>query len=200
MPIRRFSPLALVLTALLAACGGDKPEAAPAGQAAEPAPVADTAAASHGSMHGTGAPATVEDIDRWEKGMAAELDAVTAAAERMKAARSGEDSMAAMMAVQESATLEAGAKAAGVDLERYRSLRSNLSAAASYMTPELGGIDTAMLSPEQRDELRRLNEAQLERIQESVPEPVAEALRPRASALRRQELELVAARLKGVGR
>ena len=69
-----------------------------------------------------------------------------------------------MMGVQEMATMEAGAKAAGVDLERYKAIRSNLSSAASYMTPELGGIDTTMLSPEQRAEMKKMNEAQLAQL------------------------------------
>ncbi|HYC32815.1 MAG TPA: hypothetical protein VEB59_11045 [Gemmatimonadales bacterium] len=196
------SAAALLLLASLAACGGEKPapdaqtdaaeaEAAPSAEAATPPP-----APSH---HPDVAPVTVEDIDRWQKGMAGELEAVKAATERMKAARNGEDSMSAMMAVQETSTREAGAKAAGVDVERYGVIRSHLSEATSYMTPELGGIDTTMLSQEQREEMKRLNESQLERMQETVPENVLEALRPRASELRKQELTLVGARLKGAG-
>ncbi len=201
---RRYrSTVSLLLLASLAACGGDKPvpeaeseaaeaEAAPSAEAATPPP-ADP------SDQPEVTPVTVDDIDRWQKGMAGELEAVQAAAGRMKAARTGEDSMSAMMAVQETATMEAGARAAGVDLERYKVIRAQLSSAASYMTPELGGIDTALLSQEQREEMKRLNEAQLERLRESVPETVIAALRPRASELRKQELTLVGARLKGAG-
>lgn len=195
---------ALLATALLACGGGDKAAddasdaaveaAAEATPAAEPAPAGQPAPAEAGD-----APLAVEDIDRWKSGMAGELEAVQAAAERMKAARTGEDTMSAMMAVQENATMEAGAKAAGVDLERYKVIRSNLSAAASYMTPELGGIDTTMLSPEQRAEMKQMNEAQLAQLQGAVPAEVLEALRPRAAELRRQDLGLVAARLKGAG-
>ena len=195
---------ALLATALLACGGGDKAAddasdaaveaAAEATPAAEPAPAGQPAPAEAGD-----APLAVEDIDRWKSGMAGELEAVQAAAEQMKAARTGEDTMSAMMAVQENATMEVGAKAAGVDLERYKVIRSNLSAAASYMTPELGGIDTTMLSPEQRAEMKQMNEAQLAQLQGAVPAEVLEALRPRAAELRRQDLGLVAARLKGAG-
>jgi hypothetical protein len=67
------------------------------------------------------------------------------------------------------------------------------------MTPELGGIDTTMLSPEQRAEMKQMNEAQLKQLEGEVPPEVLEALRPRAAALRRHDLGLVAARLKGAG-
>ena len=197
------SAAALFLLASLAACGSEKPvpeaeadaaeaEAAPRAEAATPPPAV-------ASQQSDNAPITVDDIDRWQKGMAGELEAVNAAAQRMKAARSGEDSMSAMMAVQETSTQEAGAKAAGVEVDRYKLIRSQLSEAAGYMTPELGGIDTTLLSQEQREEMKRNNESQLERLQETVPEDVIAALRPRASELRKQQLTLVGARLKGAG-
>lgn len=67
------------------------------------------------------------------------------------------------------------------------------------MTPSLGGIDTTMLSPAQRDEMRRDNEAQLQRMQAEVPAEVVEAMRQRAVELRTKSMELVGARLKGAG-
>lgn len=67
------------------------------------------------------------------------------------------------------------------------------------MTPHLGGIDTTMLSQAQRDELRQSNEAQLKQMEDRVPADVVQALRPRAAELRKQNLELVAERLKSAG-
>ena len=58
-------------------------------------------------------PLTKADVDRWEKGMAGEMKAIEAAAAKMKTARTGEDTLNAMMGVQEMATVAAGAKAAG---------------------------------------------------------------------------------------
>ena len=142
---------------------------------------------------------SVADIDSWQKGMTAELQAVRAAGAKMKEATTSDDTLSAMMAVQEQATQEAGAKAAGIDLERYKFIRSELSAATSYLTPQLGGIDTTMLSPAQRDELRQGNEAQLKQMEDRVPPAVVEALQPRAEQLRKQDLELVAERLKSAG-
>ena len=97
------------------------------------------------------------------------------------------------------ATIPAGARAAGMDEQRYKTVRSNLSAAVAYLTPHLGGIDTTLLSPEQRDEMRRMNAAQLDQLKGAVPAEVVEALKPKAEALRKRELELAGARLKGAG-
>jgi hypothetical protein len=198
LTIRIASSLALVS---LLACGGETPRE---DAAADPAAEAGTdAGAAPAEAPAPAAPAVtplaVEDIDRWEKGMAGELEAVKAAGEQLKSAKTGEDTLSAMMAVQEMNTIAAGATAAGVDQERYKLIRSDLSAAAGYLTPELGGIDTTMLSPEQRAELMQGNKAQLERLKETVPADVIEALRPRAAELRKKDLELVGARLQGVG-
>ncbi|HEY7614261.1 MAG TPA: hypothetical protein VH764_14755 [Gemmatimonadales bacterium] len=208
--IDRFprAALACVLALTLPACGGgdsDRDDPAPAAEAGadagSEAGTGETASPAADSAPGNAAPApvTVADIDSWQKGTAAELQAVRAAGEKMKEARTNEDTLAAMMAVQEMATQEAGAKAAGMDLERYKFIRSELSAATSYLTPQLGGIDTTMLSPAQRDELRQGNEAQLKQMEDRVPPAVVEALRPRAEQLRKQDLELVAQRLKSAG-
>jgi len=96
-------------------------------------------------------------------------------------------------------TLAAGAQAAGLEQERYKFVRSNLSGVVHYLTPAQGGVDTTMLSPEQRDEMRRMNEAQIQQMQEAVPAEVVEALRPRAVELRKKDMELVGARLQGAG-
>lgn len=195
--------LACVLVLILTACGGgdsDTDEAAPpvdaearAEQANEPAQQAPEATA------GTNAPVTVADIGSWQKGLAAELEAVRAAGARLKEAKTSDDTLSAMMGLQEMATWEAGAKAAGLDVERYKFVNSELSAATSYLTPALGGIDTTMLSPAQRDELRQSNADQLKQMEDRVPADVVEALKPRAAELRKQVLELAGERLKNAG-
>ena len=87
----------------------------------------------------------------------------------------------------------------GMDPELYQTVRSNLGAAVAYLTPQLGGIDTTMLSPTQREEMRRMNAAQLKQLEGTVPAEVIEALKPRAEALRKLEIELAGARMKGAG-
>ena len=69
--------------------------------------------------------------------------------------------------------------------ERYKVVRSDLSVAVAYLTPHLGGIDTTMLSPAQREEMRQMNAAQLKQLEDAVPAEVVEALKPRAEALRK---------------
>lgn len=188
---------ALVLT--LGACGGGDPDSDEASPPAENGAEAESAPPASDPAAGTAAPVAAADIDRWQRGLAAELEAVRNAGARMKEAKTNEDTLAAMMAVQEMATQEVGARAAAMDVERYRLVHSELSAAVSYLTPHLGGIDTTLLSPEQRVELRQSNEAQLKQMEPRVPAAVVEALRPRAPELRKQTLELVAERLKSAG-
>jgi hypothetical protein len=195
------TPTRLLTVLLLAGCGGagkdethDQAVADAAGDA--PAPAQDAAGQSGGP---SSAPLSVEDIERWEKGMAAELAAVQEAGAKLESAKTGEDTLSALMGVQEMTTTPAGARAAGVDEERYKVVRSDLSAATTYLTPHLGGIDTTMLSPAQREEMRQMNTAQLKQLEGRVPAEVVEALKPRAEALRKKTLELAGARLKGAG-
>jgi hypothetical protein len=202
----RSTAAAGLLAATLYACGAyDSRPAAAAGAAADTATseatTADAAAtpASAPASDPGQAPLTVADIDRWDKGMAGELEAVHGAAAKLKEAKTGDDTVTAMMGVQDMATAGAGARAAGVDEERYKLIRGNLSAAASYLAPTIGGVDTTMLSAEQRAEMKRGNEAQLEQMKGMVPADVVAALTPRAAELRKKDLELVGARLKGAG-
>jgi hypothetical protein len=195
----RLSHAALAMAgALLIACGGkeaSRADAADTAASADSVPEAPAPAPTSSSQ--ATAPLAPEDIDRWQRGMAAELEAVHEAAARRKSAKTGEDTLSAMMAMNDMSTSAAGAKAAGVDEERYKLIRSDLSAAASYLAPQVGGVDTTMLSPAQREEMRQGNEAQLKQMEDRVPPAVIEALRPRAAELRKQDLQLTGERLKG---
>ena len=203
--IDRFSraALACVLALTLTACGGgdsNTDDAAPPQEAADTQAASEAPQASEASAPaGTTVPVTVADIDSWKKGMTAELEAVRASGAKLKDATTADDTLSAMMGLQEMATWEAGAKAAGLDVERYKFINSELSAAVSYLTPQLGGIDTTILSPAQRQELRESNAAQLKQMEDRVPAEVVEALKPRAPELRKQTLELAGERLKSAG-
>jgi hypothetical protein len=203
MTLEHLLPTVVVglLVAGLYGCG--TPDARP--DASQAAGTKDTAAAEGAPADAPPAadpgqqPLTVADIDRWERGMAAELEAVRAGAAKRKAAKTADDTVSAMMAIQDQATLETGAKAAGVDGERYNLIRSTFSAAASYLAPSVGGIDTTGLPPSQRAEMRAGNAAQLEQMKDMVPPDVVSALTPRAAELRTKDLELTVARMKGAG-
>ena len=195
----------LLAVGLLFGCGRKDAQAAVSADTAssEESAAQDTSSSeaptAQPAGNSTSAPLTPADIERWTKGMDGELQAVREAGAKLKSARSSEDTLNAMMGVQEMATVEAGAKAAGIDPERYKFIRSNLSAVVGYLTPSLGGIDTTSLPQAQRDELRKGNEAQIQRMQQEVPADVVAALKPRAAELRKKDMELVAARLKGAG-
>jgi hypothetical protein len=192
-------PTCLLILLLFTACG----EEGAKGDASDPVPRAETVEGAPDASSQPGdplsAPVTVKDIERWERGIAAELGAVQASGAKLEQARSSDDTLSALMGVQEMTTMPVGARAAGLDPERYNVVRSNLGAAVAYLTPHLGGIDTTMLSPAQREEMRQMNAAQLKQLEGAVPPEVIEALKPKAEALRKKELELTGARLKGAG-
>jgi hypothetical protein len=124
----RIVPAGL-LAASLYGCGtrDDKPAADPqVAETLDTAPADDASAAAPAAAPADGGqkPLTVADIDRWDKGMAAELEAVHAAATRLDQAKTGNDTLTAMTDLQDMSTLEAGAQAAGVDRERYNLIRS----------------------------------------------------------------------------
>jgi hypothetical protein len=193
--------LPCLLIGLLLGCGGGdsaKNDAAPdpAAEAtqSDAAPTGDAAAANAST-----APLAVEDIDRWAKGLEGELKAVQDAGVKLKDAKTGDDSLNAIMGVQEMNTVEAGAAAAGLDRDRYHFVRTNLSSAASYLAPQIGGLDPSTLSPEMRAEMQKGNEAQLAQMADVVPAEVVSALKPRAAELRTKDVELTVARLKAAG-
>ena len=200
----RATGTALLATVLLAACGRGDADAADA----------DTAAADTSAAAATAAPAptpapdaaptplTVADIDRWERGMAAELEAVKAAGARLRQATSGADSAAAIGEMTEGSTLAAGASAAGVDEERYRRLRSELAEVVEPMSPLEQEMDVSKMPASMVAEMRKGREDALARVTAALPADLVEALRPRAAALRTQQKMLVDERLKaaGVGR
>jgi hypothetical protein len=207
--MRKFDrPLvtSLLLLSLVLGCGKKAADTSgtdsstAADPAAESADSAVTGTPAAAPTNSSSAPLTVADVQRWERGMEGELKAVQDAGAKMKEARTGEDSLNAMMGVQEMSTLAAGAQAAGVEEERYKFIRSTLSAAVSYLTPpELEGMDTTKMPQSLRDEFRQGRDASLQQMSTAVPKEVVDALRPRAAELRKKDMELAGARLKGAG-
>lgn len=198
MPPLRHRLAAAALAATLAACGGDAAEdvedtlaAIEGDQSAMTAPTSDAAPSD--------APVTVEDIDRWQRGMTAELEAVRAAGERLASATTGTDSVSAIFDANDMATREEGARGAGVDEERYGHLNSTFSGLVRYMVPLSAEMDTTGMPAEIQKQMVDGRVQALATASAGVPEDVLEALRERAAELRRQELELVGARMKAAG-
>jgi hypothetical protein len=131
----------LLLLLLLAACGGgDRPPGASDTDAAvsDAAPPPDGAAPASAPAPGpdqSSAPLTPDDIGRWEKGLQGELEAVQAAAAKMKAARTGEDTLNAMMGVQEMEGMDTTKMPEDMRAE-FRIMRENQLKQLSAMVPE----------------------------------------------------------------
>jgi hypothetical protein len=196
----------VVFTATLLGCGEKEADTAStdsalAGESAamvEEAETTSTASASTPSNQPSDAssrPATVEDIDRWQKGMAGEREALEAVAAKMKQAKTTTDKLTILEEAHELSTAAAGAQAAGLDEGRYNFIRAKLSGVVAYLAPlDIPGMDAAetpQMSAEREDYLKKTAWA--------VPPEVVEALKPRAADLRKQDMELVAARAKASG-
>ena len=198
---RARSVLARVgLLLAVAACGGpaDDTEVEDTLAAIEGDQSAMTAPTSEPATPGD-APLTVDDIDRWQRGMAAELQAVREAGTQLGRATSTEDSATAIFAANEMSTREEGARGAGVDEERYRHISSMQSGVVRYMVPLSMEMNVEGLPAEMQKQMQESHDQALARESERLPADVLEALRPRAEALRRQEMELVGERLKAAG-
>jgi hypothetical protein len=196
----------LVAATLVVGCGGKSDDtsaedsaavaqADSAAPAAEPAPAAAAAAPAADND----APLTVADIDRWQRGMVAEAKAVEDAGTKLRAATSSADTLAAMMGANETSTRATGASAAGIPEQRYNIIRSQLSEIVSQMSPLEQEMDVSKMPAPMVEEMRKGREAGLARVTANLPPEVLEALRPRAAELRKQELALVAARMKAAG-
>lgn len=191
--------LAISLAAALAACGkAEEPDAAepePQEQAAPSAPQAAAPAAP------PAAPArqdpTVEDIERWQRGIAAEKKAVQEAAARLSAANGDPQAkLEALGASLEMNTLDAGAAAAGVDRDAYRRIRSAFSDAVATLSPIEMEMDVSKMPANMVEQMKEARETAAARLAGRLPPELLAALKARAAELRQQDKELVGERLK----
>jgi len=172
-------------------------DSASAGQpAAAPAAAAGTATTTEQPGPSS---LTAADVDRWQRGMEAELAAVRDAGKKLTEAKTANDTMSAMMAANETSTRAAGAKAAGVDEERYNVIRATLSPLTGLMAPIEQEMNVKEMPPAMLAQLKQGREQSLAQASAGVPPAVLEALRPRAAELRKQDLALTAERLKAAG-
>ncbi|MEX2152837.1 MAG: hypothetical protein WD825_05810 [Gemmatimonadaceae bacterium] len=201
MPRASFRLLTGVLFLALqpAACGGGENAEVTSGDTAAGADSAAVVTPAPATELSAEASMTVEDIDRWQRGMAAELTAVREAGAKFKAARSSTDSLSAMMAANETSTRAAGARAAGVEENRYGLIGSTLSSIVRYMTPLEAELDVRQMPADMLASMKRDREQTVARLSTAFPPAVIEALRPRAAELRKQQLALTGERLKAAG-
>jgi hypothetical protein len=201
-PPARTTLRLLAATAFLAACSRpDKTDTADSA-AADTVTTATTqpaAPAAASPANNTPASLTPDDIDRWQKGMDAELEAVRKAGADLKAAKTSNDTLTAMMAANEMSTRDAGAKAAGVDPDRYQLIRTTLSSLAGEMSPIEQEMNVKDLPASAVEGLKKSREASLAQATANLSPDLVKALEPRAAALRKQSLTLTAERLKASG-
>jgi hypothetical protein len=189
------------LAAGATACGGKKSaDAAASDSAAAAAPSTTTpVATTPASNQSTDTPLEVADIDRWQRGMHGELEAVHKAGESMRNAKNTNDSTAAMFAANETATVGAGASAAGVSESRYQTIRTTLGALAAELAPIEAEMDVSKMPAAAVDQLKKSREASAAQSAANLPPALVDALKPRAAELRKQSLALLAERMKAAG-
>lgn len=203
--VRWMLPLLLLA---LPACGGDEPPEAedPEAVVAEaPAPAA-APPAQQGPLV-----VTVADLDAYERGRTEEVAVLTRLKEELKTARTGEDTLRIMAAGQEMETAEAGARAAGVPVERYRqvtgAVEQSLSAGTGQqmmdqLQQQMAGVDTTQMPPQMREQMRqRMAEMEQDRARvqarqyENVSPDAVPLLQQRAPQLDTLRMKVVGARL-----
>ncbi len=192
--------LLLITSLAFTACSREERATDPGEDASAPA-VADSAAqappAEQAAPHEAKAEQfTVEDIERWRRGVQAELQAVNKAAEQLAAAQDDEAKMQAMSAAMEMSTTEAGASAAGVAVDRYRKLRNTFADAVSRLTPLELEMDVSQMPEAVAQQMRDARAENAARLNEELPADVIEALRARAVEFRKEDMQLVGERFK----
>ena len=189
-------PVAVLVCCLLIACGKQTPAEPEADEAAASEPEQSVAAATPPPSNPTTAPLSVEDIERWALGLAAERQAVTEAAAQLATAQDDTAKLEALHATTEQGTLDAGAAAAGLDRDRYRYVRSTLSGAVSQLTPLEEEMDVSTMGADMVKQMEEARAAGVSQLASELPPEVLEALRARAIELRRLDKTIVGERLK----
>lgn len=196
---RRIYVLTLVAV-FLVGCGSDEADLSDTGATTEEVEASDAAtSAPQVPGESTRDPLTIDDIDRWQQGMEAELDAVQQAEEDLRDASTSDDTLNAMMASNDMSTRAAGARAAGVSEDRYEFIRTTFSSAVKNLTPISMEMDVSQMPSEMVQQFEQSRQASLDRMSDVLPDDVVEVLRDRAEELRRQDVELTGARLRAAG-
>ena len=201
----------LALLAASAACAGG--EADTASLALDEAP-ADTAMAAAAATPAAEAELTAADLDAYERGLTAEVAVLREALERRANARTGEDTLAALMAAAEMQSVPAAAERAGLDVDRYRRLDDVFGAALAGRAMNPGMLaqvaDTSQIAQLPADVQERARTAAREAAAafsdsatyRTVPPALVETFKERAAqrldALWKERLE-TRARAAGLG-
>ena len=186
--------------------GDDTAQADTAATAEAAGAAAPTSAVAAGNP--ADAPMTAEDVDRYERGVRAEIEAAQKAVEDRKRAKSSADSLSAQFAALEQNTIEAGARAAGVSVDRYRTLNNTMNQVlgarqmGAVMQKQTKDMDTTNLTPEQRARVRegmaQANAAWGDPYKDLAPD-VATVVKQRADQLDSLRQQLLKVRFQAAG-
>jgi hypothetical protein len=194
----RLLAVALTASITLAACSRDNAE--PPQQATEDGPAASSISEEPDNTSTTQpsntAEVSVDDVDRWQRGMQAELKATQEAAAKLAQTKDENEKLQALHAATEMGTIDAGADAAGVDRDQYRRIRNHLSNAVSQLSPIEMEMDVSQMPPEMVEQMKQARAAGVSQLEGQLPADVLEALKARAAELRQEDKNLVAERLK----
>jgi hypothetical protein len=116
--------VALALAMGTVACGGDADEETAADEQQQEVAQAQDAGSQPATP--TGAPLTAADFDAYERGIRKEKEILEELVKKAAAATKDEEKMELMMAAMEDQTMDDGARAAGLSLERYRELSNRM--------------------------------------------------------------------------
>lgn len=188
----------LAFSLLVTGCGRDAAETAPqTSEEATAASAPDTTQPAAATAPSAGARTlSVDDIDRWQRGMQAELKAVQDAAAQLAQAKDENAKLEALQAATEMRTIDVAAEAAGVDRDTYRRFRNAFSHAVSLLTPIESEMDVSQMPAEMIEQLKQTRDASAKQLESELPADVLDALKTRALDLRTQEKTLVGERLK----
>lgn len=189
-PARRLLPT--VTLALLAACAGgtDAADEVDSLALADSATAAPTAAPAPD----VAAEPTLADLEAYDRALAAEVEVLRSVLEQRAAARSGADTIAALLAATEGETAPIAAERAGIDVDRYRRLDDAFGSAlaARAMNPGMRAMyaDTSAIAdlPADAQEAARANVREMmaafsdSATYRSVPPALHEELTRRAEA------------------
>jgi hypothetical protein len=203
----RWLSAGLVLS--LAACGGSEADTAE-GAMNEPE-ATEVTNANQTAPPPTAAGLSAADLDAYERGMEAEARAVREAeAERARAA-TADDTLSALEKATETRTIEVGARAAGLSVDRYRDVRNQVDAVlrarggSAFVQQQVAGMDTASMPPEHRARIRETIEQQRRQAEQteqaayaSLSPEAAGVFRDRAARLDSLRMGLVAERMRVV--
>ena len=180
--------IALVLT--VAACSGSDDQQAMDQQAADAA--SQPAVPTQDMSGDAGAPLTSADLDAYERGMKKEMEIVQDLVKQAEGTTDDAKQLEIMTAALEDQTMDDGAQAAGMPLDRYRALRNR-------MTEVLSASSFSIMGAALRDQARQ-SEAQLDSLagQGLTAEQIAQSrknvqeMKDQLDAQERTTLEMIA--------